>query len=205
VALGSALVVGADGEANGSSGAAYVFSLVNSTWSQQQKLVPSDNAAGDDFGSAVGIQSSTLIVGASQATNGLSGKAYVYNFNSTSGWLQGPELSAPDGKAGDRFGASVAISGIRIPGSLLAVGAFDHTNTGAWYAFGAPTPPATPAIGSFGPALLALLLLAGLHAIHARSRGSEGRPPGRLKNGTPRPAFPTTSKRVRAFAEGGSR
>ncbi len=51
------------------SGAAYIFTQDSTgTWSQQQKLLPNDNASGDLFGVASFISDNTVLVGASGST-----------------------------------------------------------------------------------------------------------------------------------------
>ncbi|MBK7148917.1 MAG: FG-GAP repeat protein [Bacteroidetes bacterium] len=45
------------------AGSAYVFKQTAGVWSLQQKLVPSDRAAGDYFGWSVGISGNQIIVG----------------------------------------------------------------------------------------------------------------------------------------------
>jgi hypothetical protein len=63
---GDTVVVGAylDKDKNASIGSAYVFTRSGSTWDEQQKLVPSDGLADDQFGHAVAISGETIVVGA---------------------------------------------------------------------------------------------------------------------------------------------
>ncbi|MDU9047378.1 MAG: FG-GAP repeat protein [Candidatus Electrothrix sp. Rat3] len=111
---GDTALIGADGDDdNGSdSGSAYVFVRSGSTWSQQKKLIPDDNAAGDWFGWSVAISGDTALIGADgDDDNGSdSGSAYVF-VRSGSTWSQQAKLTPDDGTAGDWFGASVSISG----------------------------------------------------------------------------------------------
>jgi hypothetical protein len=109
---GSSVIVGADG-VPGSTGAAYVFTRSGVTWTQQAKLLASDAASGDKFGSDVSISGNTAIVGASGdnlGTNTDQGSAYVF-VRSVSTWTQQAQLTAAGGAAGDAFGFSVAMSG----------------------------------------------------------------------------------------------
>ena len=117
-------------------GAAYVFAQVGSTWTQTEKLVASDGAASDNFGSSIALSGSTLVIGAPGKTIGTSGlqqgAAYVFA-QSGSTWSQQAELLASDGAANDEFGSSVAVSG----GTAL-VGAPGNGNVaapGAAYVF----------------------------------------------------------------------
>mgnify|MGYP003652150590 FL=1 len=95
-----------------SAGSAYVFTRYGSGWSQQAKLVASDKAAGDYFGTSVSISGGWVIVGASFADpSGLTsaGAAYIFA-RSGSSWSQQVKLTASDKAAGDTFGGTVAIS-----------------------------------------------------------------------------------------------
>ena len=64
---GETVVVGApfdDGAGGSDQGSAYVFVRSGGVWSQQQKLLASDAAAGDQFGNSVAISGETVVVGA---------------------------------------------------------------------------------------------------------------------------------------------
>ncbi len=64
---GDKIVVGAyqdDGPAGNSQGSAYVFVGAGPIWTEQFKIIPSDAAAGDDFGWSVAISGDTIVVGA---------------------------------------------------------------------------------------------------------------------------------------------
>ncbi|RME26410.1 MAG: hypothetical protein D6806_06325, partial [Deltaproteobacteria bacterium] len=120
------VVVGAyldDIGTNTDQGSAYVFVRNGTSWSQQAKLLASDGASGDKFGSSVSISGDTIVVGSYQddiGTNTDQGSAYVFVRNGT-GWIEKAKLVAPDGATSDAFGASVAVSG-----QTVAVGA--HTD-----------------------------------------------------------------------------
>jgi FG-GAP repeat protein len=67
VISGEMVVVGApfdDGTAGIDQGAAYVFARSGGVWSEQQKLLASDAAVADQFGSSVAISGKTVVVGA---------------------------------------------------------------------------------------------------------------------------------------------
>lgn len=76
------------------------------------ELLPDDGAAGDGFGTAVALDGMVALIGApDDDDNGAdAGSAYVFRFDGSS-WVQEAKLLATDGAAGDRFGASVAVSG----------------------------------------------------------------------------------------------
>jgi hypothetical protein len=139
---GNTLVIGAAfGDTTvADTGAAYVFTRSGSTWSQQAKLVASDAAASDLFGTSVTISSdgNTVAVGATSddtAAGADTGSAYVFT-RSGSTWSQQAKLVASDAVTFDAFGVAVALSG---DGNVLAVGAqADDTagsNVGAVYMY----------------------------------------------------------------------
>ena len=111
---GDVAIVGADGnDDNGlQSGSAYISRFDGTTWSQDQKLLASDGAAGDRFGFSVSIGGDMAIVGAFlDDDNGTdSGSVYVFRFDGTT-WSQEQKLLASDGARGDGFGISVSIGG----------------------------------------------------------------------------------------------
>jgi FG-GAP repeat len=141
------------------SGAAYVFTRSDTTWSQQAYLKASNTEPNDNFGSTVAISGDTIVVGAwledsnatgvdgNQVDNSAadSGAAYVFIRNGTT-WSQQAYLKASNAEGGDHFGNSVAISG-----DTVVVGALDEdsiatgvdgnqgdnsaTNSGAAYVF----------------------------------------------------------------------
>ena len=138
---GDTIVVGAynDDTAFSNGGSAYVFVRSGTTWAFQQKLLPGDGTADDEFGNAVGIQGDTIAAGAHFADlpgNSQAGSVYIYRRGGTT-WGQTQKLipvAAPTGVIlGDHFGDSVAISG------RLAIGASGDdtpfTSAGAVYVF----------------------------------------------------------------------
>jgi hypothetical protein len=79
---GDTAIIGAWGDDdNGDySGSAYIFIRNGTIWSQQVKLLPSDGAEGDRFGSSVSIDGDTALIGAyGDDDNGdYSGSVYVF-------------------------------------------------------------------------------------------------------------------------------
>jgi len=66
--VGDSAIVGAwmdDVAAATDEGSAYVFTRFGSTWTQQQQLTAADGLAGDQFGTAVALNGTTFIAGAS--------------------------------------------------------------------------------------------------------------------------------------------
>ncbi len=133
---GDRVVVGAigeDGSATGidgvvdesatDAGAAYVFVRSGTTWSQEAYVKATNTDAGDTFGFAVAIDSSSLAVGApkeASASTGVGGDAsdnslvdagavYTYRHDML-GWFTVDYVKPDVTGAGDRFGERVAFS-----------------------------------------------------------------------------------------------
>jgi hypothetical protein len=107
-------IVGSGGD-NGlspQSGSAYIFRGSGADLLRIAKLVASDGAKDDRFGTSVAISGDVAIVGASgdDDLGQESGSAYVFEWNG-SAWTQVKKLTAADGSSGDLFGSSVAING----------------------------------------------------------------------------------------------
>lgn len=126
VAIQNEIIVAGARLADGSaieSGAVYLFSFdpEYSAWIENAKLVASDGAQTDFFGSAVALHGDVLVVGAKLDDDAgqSSGAAYVYRFDpGASVWTQEFKLTASDGATADFFGSAVAITG-----SAVLVGA----------------------------------------------------------------------------------
>src|SRR5262249_40504411 len=114
--MGETVVVAAggdDGAAGDDQGAAYVFTRSGGVWTQQQKLIASDAAGGDNFGISIAISGETVVVGApgDDGAAGIDqGAAYVFTL-SAGVWTQQQKLVAPDPGALDNFGHAGGRSG----------------------------------------------------------------------------------------------
>jgi hypothetical protein len=96
---GTTLVVGAPAGGNG-PGTAYVFTQTGMGWVQETELHSADGASGDEFGAAVAISGSTILVLAPnklvQAPSGtVRGPAYIFTRTGSS-WTQQAELLPRD-------------------------------------------------------------------------------------------------------------
>ena len=113
----------------GDAGAVYIFDLDGN---QLAKILASDAEDGDYFGWDVAISSDRMVVGAyGEDTNGIeAGAAYLFDLDGN----QLAKILANDGRTGNYFGVSVAISDNRV-----VVGApYEDTNgddAGAVYVF----------------------------------------------------------------------
>jgi hypothetical protein len=137
---GNTAIIGAyaeDTSPNSDNGAAYVFTRTAGTWTQQQKLLASDRAAGDNFGGSVTLSAdgNTALIGA-YSDNSAVGSAYV--FTRTAGtWTEQQKLTPPDAALYDYFGYSVSLSS---DGDTALIGAWyndtsPYGDNGAAYVF----------------------------------------------------------------------
>jgi hypothetical protein len=131
-----ALISSPNDDDNGTnSGSAYIYRFDGSSWQEEAKLLASDGASDDTFGSSVAISGNLALIGAAHDNdNGAqSGSAYFYRFDG-SAWQEEPKLLASDGASFDYFGNSVAIDG-----NLALVGAYNDddngTNSGSAYIY----------------------------------------------------------------------
>lgn len=145
------------------SGAVYVYARGDSgQWAQQAYVKASNPGVDDHFGTSVVLDEdgNTLAVGADQEDGsaggidgaqaddqaGSSGAVYLFGRDDAGQWSQHAYVKAPEPRSGDRFGASVTLSG---DGNVLAIGARldDGTanNSGAVYTF------TRDAMGSWSP------------------------------------------------------
>ncbi|MBM4429340.1 MAG: PKD domain-containing protein, partial [Chloroflexi bacterium] len=138
---GDTIVVGAvwdDVGSNSNQGSAYVFNRNQdgtNNWGLVRKLVPSDGASGDFFGSSVAIYGDTVVVGAElypwSPTDTPCAYVFDRNKDGPNQWGQVKKLTASDGVSVYWFGSSVAISG-----DTVVVGAFGYNREGgAAYVF----------------------------------------------------------------------
>jgi hypothetical protein len=107
-------------------GKAYVFEKLAGVWTQQQIVNASDGAVGDQFGSAVALSGSRLLVGAEVAkVSGVtSGAAYVFELQGSS-WVESAKVTPSDGAALDMFGRAAALDG-----ATALIGSAQHSHGG---------------------------------------------------------------------------
>ncbi|MHB8647617.1 MAG: FG-GAP repeat protein, partial [Thermomicrobiales bacterium] len=133
---GGTALIGASNK-NNTQGAAYVFTRVGASWSQQARLTASDGAANDRFGVSVALSGDggTALVGASEhaevigSIGSYQGAAYIFT-RVGARWGETQELTSGDGAAGDHFGNAVAVSE---DGSTALVGAYGKTIGGNYH------------------------------------------------------------------------
>jgi Ca2+-binding RTX toxin-like protein len=119
---GDTIVVGAPGALNvgllSPAGAVYVFTGAGASWAQTGKLIATDAGDGDELGSSVAIDGATIVAGAQfdDAPNIDQGSLYTFTRTGPAVRTQSGKLVDSSGGAGDRLGASAAISGTTIVG-----------------------------------------------------------------------------------------
>jgi hypothetical protein len=142
---GNTAIIGAPYEVTApptlSNGAAYVFTLSMGVWTEQAKLLASDRANADLFGTSVALSGdgNTALIGANNETTtptSTNGAAYVFTRSGLT-WTEQTKLLASDPANGDNFGISVALSS---DGNTAVIGSFredttPNTDNGAMYAF----------------------------------------------------------------------
>jgi hypothetical protein len=138
---GNTAILGAyrDNDGGVNAGSAYIFRNPGSgVWSQLDKLVATDAAANDNFGTSVAIAGNTAVIGAPFDNTG-RGAAYIFRDNGAGDWTQLDKLLAGDPAIGDTLGLSVAISGntaiVGAPGKGGSAGAayvFRDNGAGDW-------------------------------------------------------------------------
>ncbi len=133
---GNYAVAGAprDDDGGSSSGAAYVFELIDDVWLQIAKLTSSNAADTDLMGTSVAIDGDIIVVGAPFSDVNAQGAGAVFVFEKPGGgWANMTEtavLSATDIAPGDQFGQSVAIEN-----GTIAVGATQQLSSGKGKAY----------------------------------------------------------------------
>lgn len=187
----STIIVGAYGDTHSSQtepGSAYVFTKGNSTWSEQQKLTPSNPSGYMDFGFGVAVDADTAVVGAESADyNGISGAGAVYVYTRNNGtWSEQQVVNAPDAATYDGFGESVAVFGDTLTagapadehgGAKEAGSAYVFTrNSGAWSHQEKLTASDASPRANFGKSIAADqdTLLVGAHSDKASGRLNAG-------------------------------
>ena len=123
---GDTVAVGATNE-SGRTGAVYVFVRSGTTWSEQQKLVPSDGQALDGFGWDVALEENTLAIGSigDDDRGDRSGSVYIFRRAGTT-WTETGKITASDGGPLENFGESLAMQN-----GILLVGVPGDDDAGA--------------------------------------------------------------------------
>lgn len=148
---GNALAVGAPGDDTGvavGAGSVYLFTRAGGHWAQSLKLIDPAAAGSAQFGRAVALAGTSLVVGA--PTDGIDGLVHIYE-NVSGFWIQ-RALLAPSSLEGRGFGTSVSLDAGQL---LVGFGGFGASpaelwveSSGLWSAGATLTPPN---LGSYNP------------------------------------------------------
>jgi len=143
---GDSIIVGAplNSEKAGNAGAAYVYSRNqngSNQWGFVKKLMASDGAAADQFGSAIAISNTLVVIGSPLADiNSSLDAGAVYFFerdqNGANQWGQVRKLTVTNAAAGDRFGSAVAVHGDNLAVGAPLVDVSGVNDMGAAYIYG---------------------------------------------------------------------
>jgi len=143
VAISGDTIVVSGSDSDSEIGSAYLFYRNQGgadAWGQVAKLVASDGARNDDFGSAVAIAGDTVVIGAPKADLPGAfdqGAVYVFyrNQGGTNAWGQAAKLTAVDAAGQDHFGHAAAIDGDVVVVSADQDDVGFENNQGAAYVF----------------------------------------------------------------------
>jgi hypothetical protein len=120
VASGGArrLVIGAEGVDTAglaNAGAAYVYDSPGAAaFTQTQKLVAGDPAAGAIFGTSVSLAGSRIAIGASSLSGAAPQSGAAYTFALAGTWSQQQKLERNPSDLGASFGSSIALAGTNL-------------------------------------------------------------------------------------------
>jgi hypothetical protein len=114
-----------DNHAQIKSGSAWVFHKISNQWQPQIKLIASDAAAFDRFGTSVAIATGRIAVSAyTEDPNGITNAGSVYIFDNVEGtWSEKTKLYASDAGEYDEYGWKIAINE---EGDMIAVGSIRY-------------------------------------------------------------------------------
>lgn len=109
------VAIGAPGatiDGRSEQGAVYIFERADCTLRETAKLVATDGAAGEQFGTSLAMREDVLLIGATGASGAQPGHGAVYVFTrQRDEWVQTDKLFAPNGAVNSGFGTSVASDG----------------------------------------------------------------------------------------------
>lgn len=138
---GTIAVIGADktNDNGNGSGAVFVYTRTGQTWTQTQKLLPSQGQADARFGYGVALDGNTLLVSAyRQDHDGKSnaGMVFVYEYDTANQvWQETAILTASDIQQGGVFGWDVALEGNTAVISAIFATNDDNNSKGNVYIF----------------------------------------------------------------------
>lgn len=131
-----------DDDSGWRSGSAYLFEPDSGgAWIQVAKLLPSDGAAGDNFGYSVSLDGDAALIGANEtdtSSSSASGAAYYFEMDSSGVWVEVAKLTASDSVGNAFFGDTLTLQGNRAligaprDASLGYAYLFERDSSGLW-------------------------------------------------------------------------
>jgi hypothetical protein len=100
-------------DGNAAHGAAYVFRRSGTTWTEEQRLTPSDGHEFTFFGWAVALQDHLALIGARHDFPGANQQGVVYEFRRSTTWDEVQRLEAPVSEGLDGYGEALALDSRR--------------------------------------------------------------------------------------------
>ncbi|MBI4406876.1 MAG: right-handed parallel beta-helix repeat-containing protein [Candidatus Kerfeldbacteria bacterium] len=143
---GKVVVVGATVSSESEAGSAIVYRRSAATWTEEAIL--SATATNHQFGSAVAVAGSAVLVGSPYSSNDgetdNGDSAYVYRYADSS-WSEEAQLTSGDDGGADSFGAAVAADGNQgVVGALVDDDAGAEAGSVFWFDISVTTDPTNP-------------------------------------------------------------
>ena len=128
---GDTALIGATGDGN-NTGAAWIYTRSGATWTEQKKIVPSNETGSANFGSGVALSAdgNTALIGG-DGDNGGDGALWVYG-RSGSSWSQLQKIAPADENGTSSFGGTASLSA---DGSTAVVGGISDGAAGSIWAY----------------------------------------------------------------------
>jgi choice-of-anchor B domain-containing protein len=166
VAVGDGEVFVAEAANRFRAGIVYVYrKAANGAWTERAQLTSSTSALRDQFGQAIAVDGSTLMVASQSRDSGSAGMVHVFTRGAGGTWSETGMIHAPEGAAEDHFGASLILHGddlmVGAPGHGDGAGAIFrfHRTGNAWQ----PSGTLVAAAGKPGDRLGSSMTLSGPH------------------------------------------
>ena len=129
LAIGSPLD---DNENGNEAGAVYLYKYIDGTWKEYKKIIASNGIDNDDFGRAIALHNTILVVGA-PSTNKNPGAAYIFSYKAETNTWHENQLTPSSIINNDQLGLAVAISNdFVITTGTSGVRVFKHID-GLWH------------------------------------------------------------------------
>ena len=129
---GSTISIGAplaDTPLGSEAGKVYIYEENGPSWAEQVIISLADGTQGDNFGTSLALENTTLVIGATETTAN-TGRVYVFEEVGFA-WVREAVLTSSDVENGDRFGSDVDID----DNYIIAGAPLHNSEQGAAYVF----------------------------------------------------------------------